>query len=102
MIDSIIIFVSQFGMIYLLGMQQMNVTGKHYVAAAVTSLLLGLFGWLTISIISAANKEGMLSMVFWFYLIAGPLGIVTAMRTHGFLVVKLYRRESFHLFRPRS
>lgn len=90
MLDALLIFVSQFGLIYLLGFQQMNVTGKHYVAAAITSFLLGLFGWFTISIISSANLEGIFSFVFWVYVIAGPLAIVFAMRTHPY-IVRVYK-----------
>lgn len=89
-LDAILIFVSQFGLIYLLGFQQMNVVGKHYVAAAITSFLLGLFGWFTISIISSANLEGIFSFIFWVYVIAGPLAIVSAMRTHPY-IVRVYK-----------
>jgi hypothetical protein len=90
MIDVVLIFLSQFGMVYLLGFQQLNVVGKHYIAAAFTSFLLGLFGWFTISIVSSANMEGIFSLIFWIYLFAGPMAILTAMKTHPY-IVRVYK-----------
>jgi hypothetical protein len=92
MVDAIILFIAQFSMIYLLGFQQMNVAGKHYIAAAATSFLIGLSGWINISIISVANREAIFSMIFWVYAIAGPIAIVVAMKTHAIVIKFLFRK----------
>ena len=83
------IFIAQFISIYLLGIQQKNVIGGHYLLAFITSLILGIFGWYLTSIIAAANLESMLSSVWWSFVLAGPIAIVTAMKTHPHIVRKL-------------
>lgn len=76
------VFSSQFAMIFLLGIQQMNVTGRHFVAAFITSLLLGICGYYLTSVIAQINIEGVLSSVWWSFIMSGPLGIITAMKVH--------------------
>lgn len=88
--EEISIFLAQFLMIFLLGLQQLNVQGKHYLAAAITSLLLGVCGWTITSTIAAAHLEGLWSSIGISFLIAGPLGILAAMFMHNKLITLLY------------
>jgi hypothetical protein len=83
--DEIIIFISQFCMIFLLGFQHRNVAQRLYIPAMFTSLLLGIFGWFTITILSTAYTYDVFSTLFVAYIIAGPLAIVSAMKSHDMI-----------------
>jgi len=86
-----IIFIAQFITIYLLGIQQKNVIGGHYVFAFLTSLVLGVSGWYLTSIIAAANLDAIGSTVWWSFIVAGPLAITTAMRTHPIIIKRFIK-----------
>lgn len=77
-----IIFTAQFVCVFLLGTQSQNIRDGKKLAAAVTSLLLGISGWLCTGIISQAYSQGMLSSVFAAFVISGPLAIVASMFVH--------------------
>ena len=89
MTDCILIFICQFLFIFLLGIQQQNVTGRHYLAAAITSFILGVTGFYTMAVIAEMGKLGMFSPEGISYLLAGPLAIVVAIWSHD----KLIKRE---------
>ena len=78
MLDVIMIFLGQFILVGLLGIQQMNVQGRHYIAAAITSLILGISAFHVTAIIAEAGKAGVFSAEYFAYLLAGPLAICTA------------------------
>lgn len=80
--QALIIFLCQFTMIGLLGLQSMNIRDGKKLAAAITSLCLGVAGWNITSIISQVNHEGMLSLVFFSFILSGPAGIVASMFVH--------------------
>lgn len=82
MIEAILIFAAQFGMIMLLGIQSLNVRDRDYVGSSITSLLLGVFGFHVTSTIAAMSHEGVGSLVWWFYIAAGPCGIATSIWLH--------------------
>lgn len=82
MTDVLKIFVAQYLTIFLMGLQSLNVVGKKYAAAAITSCCLGVSGYLTTGIISQNYSQGMLSWVFFGFLVAGPVGIVSSMFVH--------------------
>lgn len=84
--DAALVFGAQFVMIFLLGIQSLNVNGKHYVSAAITSALLGVFGFYLTGTIAAAHQQGMFSVIWWSFVTAGPLGIITSMKLHPVLV----------------
>jgi len=73
------IFLAQFIMIMLLGLQSINVNRGDKVMAAITSFLLGICGFYVTGSVAKAYVDGIMSSVFVAYLIAGPLGIVTSM-----------------------
>ncbi|KVW92637.1 hypothetical protein [Thiobacillus denitrificans] len=71
------LFASAFFTVFLLGFQQKNVHGKHYIAAIVTSLGIGsaqIFLW---QLIPDANATQIAAT-----LMGGPIGIVSAMYLH--------------------
>ena len=83
--DNVILFVSQFVFIFLLGIQQLNIMRGYYVAAAFTSLLLGICGWFAIGIIAESTTYDLTSFTFFSYIVAGPVAIISAMKFHSYL-----------------
>lgn len=72
-----ILFASAFMTVFLLGVQQQNVTGRHYVAAFITSIGIGIaqiFLWRLVPSASVGEIAATLS--------GGPVGIVCAMWAH--------------------
>ena len=82
MFDIVMVFVAQFVLIFLLGIQSLNVNRGHYFLAGLTSLMLGVVGFYITGTVAAAHKEGMYSGVWWAFIIGGPLGIITSMKLH--------------------
>lgn len=79
----LILFASAFSTVFLLGFQQKNVHGEHYLAAVVTSLGIGtaqIFLW---RLVPDANS-GQIAAT----LAGGPLGIIAAMYLHPRLMRK--------------
>jgi len=73
----LILFASAFCTVFLLGFQQKNVHGEHYLAAIVTSLGIGtaqIFLWRLVPEASASQIAATLA--------GGPLGIISAMYFH--------------------
>ena len=67
----------------MLGIQSLNVRDGKKLSAAITSLLLGIAGWTITGTISSVYHEGMLSVVFFAFIFAGPLGISFSIWLHG-------------------
>ena len=73
----IALFLSAFATVFLLGFQQKNVHGEHYLAAIVTSIGIGtaqIFLW---RLVPEANASQIIAT-----LCGGPVGIVAAMYLH--------------------
>ncbi len=71
------LFLSAFFTVFLLGIQQQNVQGRHYLAAIVTSFGIGaaqIFLW---RLVPGANAWQIAAT-----LAGGPVGIVAAMWAH--------------------
>ena len=79
------LFASAFITVFLLGVQQMNVHGRHYLAAVVTSLGIGLAQITLWRAMPGANPAEIVAT-----LAGGPVGIVAAMYIHP----RLTRRKS--------
>lgn len=80
------LFLSAFFTVFLLGFQQQNVAGRHYVAAVVTSLGIGtaqIFLWRLVPGAGATEIAATLA--------GGPMGIVAAMWAHPRLA-RIWRR----------
>lgn len=73
----ITLFISAFVTVFLLGFQQQNVIGKHYIAAAITS-----FGIGTAQIILWKTIPGADTLEVIATLAGGPCGILAAMHLH--------------------
>lgn len=75
--DEIILFASAFSTVFLLGFQQQNVIGRHYLAAGITSLGIGaaqIFLWRIVPTADAIEIAATLA--------GGPVGIVAAIYFH--------------------
>lgn len=80
------LFVSQFAVVFLLGLQSLSVRDSRYAMAAIGSLALGIcqvFQWKTMP--DASTSEALV------WLTAGPIAIVSSMKVHPKLV-KYFRR----------
>lgn len=81
------LFLSTYALVFALGLQSLNVNGGHYRAAFFTSLAIG---GSNLVLFKLAPDAGGLEIIA--YLAGGPLGIVSAMRAHPY-IVRLYRRR---------
>jgi len=73
----VILFISAFATVFLLGIQQQNVTGRHFVAAFITSIGIGIaqiFLWRLVPIATPGEIIATLA--------GGPVGIIAAMWSH--------------------
>lgn len=86
-----LVFISQFILILLMGLQSLNIRDGRYIPAAITSFLIGVFGYYITAQI--AIVQDMFTTVWWFYVIAGPLGIVTSIWLHPKLVKLLTKKK---------
>lgn len=74
------LLASTFALVFLLGVQQLNVQHGHQRAAAVTSLFIGIS---QLALYKMAPDAGGLEIAC--YLAGGPLAIICAMRVHPWL-----------------
>lgn len=84
------IFISQFLTIYLLGMQSLMVRDNHYLGAFLGSLLIGICQFYIYNI---TNTFGLLSIDWFVFIIAGPVAIISAMKTHPIIMLKVFKRK---------
>jgi len=89
----ILVFVSQYLLILLLGLQSLNVRDGRVFLAAITSLLLGITGFYVTAQIAIVKEA--LTSVWWFYIFAGPLGIMTSIKLHPKLIKWLHKEENY-------
>jgi hypothetical protein len=75
------LFLASFGLVFLLGVQQLNVQGGHKAAAALTSVAIGLCNLVVLKV--APGPTNALEVVG--FLAGGPVGIVAAMVAHPIL-----------------
>lgn len=85
--NALYLFGATWALVLFLGLQSLNVNGGHYRAAFLTSLAIG--GSNLVLFKLAPNASGFEVAA---YLAGGPLGIVSAMRAHPY-IVRLYRRR---------
>jgi hypothetical protein len=80
------LFLSAFFTVFLLGIQQQNVQGRHYLAAIVTSFGIGaaqIFLWRLVPDANAGQIAATLA--------GGPVGIVAAMWAHPIIARRWVR-----------
>lgn len=71
------LFVSTFVLVFALGLQSLNVNGGHYLAAFLTSFLIGGANLVVLKLAPNATPTEIIA-----YLSGGPLGIVASMAAH--------------------
>ena len=76
----VLVFISNFVLVFLLGVQGRFVRDSQYVHAAVTSCMLGVAGYYTTMQIAIVKE--MFTSVYWAYLTAGPLAIMLSIFVH--------------------
>lgn len=84
------IFISQFLTIYLLGMQSLMVRDNHYTGAFVGSLMIGVCQYY---IYNVTGSFSALSLDWFIFIFAGPFAIVLAMKTHPWIMNKIFKRK---------
>lgn len=85
--NELYLFFAAFVTVFALGFQQQNVSGRHYVAAMCTSVVIGsaqIFLWRVVPVASASEIIATL--------LGGPAGIVGAMYVHPRLAQRWGRR----------
>lgn len=82
------LFASSFVLVFALGLQSLNVNRGHYVAAFITSFVIGASQLVALRIVPGP--------VDWIdlagYLAGGPFGIVASMIAHPYIVRRRGRR----------
>ena len=81
------LFFAAFITVFALGFQQQNVSGRHYFAAVLTSLVIGaaqIFLWRVVPVATATDIAATLA--------GGPVGIVAAMYAHPRIARRWGRR----------
>jgi hypothetical protein len=76
---AILLFLSSFFVVFLLGLQSKNVNGNHYVLAALTSTGIGLCN---LYVIRAVSIKELSDLALIGYIAGGPIGIVFSMWVH--------------------
>lgn len=84
---SLALFVSTFVLVFALGLQSLNVNGRHFAAAFFTSFAIGASN---LVLFKLAPNAGAMDIVA--FMIGGPLGIITSMWAHPRLI-KMMRRK---------
>lgn len=88
MLQLLTVFVCQFLLIMLMGIQSLNVQGRKYFAAGATSFLLGIGQFTVTAAIATAKDGGLLSPLGIAFLLGGPLGIMTSIWIHPKLKIR--------------
>jgi hypothetical protein len=90
--EALIIFISQFAVVFLLGIQSLMVRDSHCVGAAVGSLFIGVSQFFVFSIVGGLSATDMVTAQGLSFLLAGPLAIVASIKTHPYMVKHLLRK----------
>lgn len=83
-----VLFVSTYVLVFALGLQSLNVNGGHRAAAFLTSFAIGASN---LVLFKLAPDAGGLEIAA--YLIGGPLGIISAMKAHPYVML-MYRKTT--------
>ena len=91
MSEALAVFAAQLVYVLLLGLQSLNVNGRHYAMAVSTSFALGTLGFYLTAAVAEVQKAGLYGPIWWGFVLAGPVGIALAIWVHPHLA-RLYRR----------
>lgn len=82
------LFASTFVLVFALGAQSLNVNNGHYIAAALTSLVIGAGQMVLFKLAPEASTSEIAA-----FLLGGPFGIVSSMWAHPRLAKILKRNK---------
>ena len=91
--SALIIFISQFLVVFILGMQSQMVRDKNIAGAGVGSLLIGISQFFVFSIIGSMGADDLLRPEGLAFLLSGPLAIVTSIKVHPYIVKHIFRGQ---------
>lgn len=77
-----LVFVAQLIYVLLLGLQSLNVNGRHYALAMASSTALGTLGFFLTASVAEVRHAGQFGPVWWGFVLAGPVGIGLAIWLH--------------------
>jgi len=80
--EALTVFAAQFAYVLLLGLQSLNVNGRHYGMSMVTSFALGTLGFYLTAMVAEVKISGQFGSVWWGFVAAGPAGIALAIWIH--------------------
>jgi hypothetical protein len=86
-VNALILFSATAGLVFALGLQSLNVNGRHFIAAGCTSFLIGCGNLVLFKTLPGPTSGPELAA----YLCGGPVGIVVAMTMHP-RMVRLWTR----------
>lgn len=84
------LFASTFVLVFALGAQSLNINNGHYIAAALTSFVIGAGQMILYKIAPHASWSEIFA-----YLLGGPVGITASMRAHPYFVRFFKRSNKF-------
>lgn len=87
----ILTFAAQGSLVFLLGIQTLNVVGKHYILAMLTSFVLAVCGYYANAAVAHAGFAGIGGSIWWSYCLAGVFAAPLAIYTHP-KIVKAYNK----------
>lgn len=87
----LIIFLSQFLCVFLLGIQSLMVRDSNLQGAAMGSLMIGISQFYIFSIIGGLSADDIGSYSWLAFILAGPIAIVISIKAHP-LILKLFKR----------
>ena len=94
--NELTLFVSTFVLVFALGAQSLNVNNGHYIAAAVTSFVIGSGQMVLFKLAPHASWSEITA-----FLMGGPFGIMASMWAHP-RIVKLARKKNPKLVPTRE
>lgn len=91
--SALIIFCSQFLVVFLLGMQSQMVRDKNIAGAGVGSLLIGISQFFVFSIIGGLSANDLLQPEGLAFLLSGPIAIIASIKAHPYIVKHIFRGQ---------
>lgn len=82
MLEVILLVMSQFTMIFLVGINQLNVMHGHVYLAGMTSVLIGICGFFNITTIM---DHEFFSPIWLAYVLSGGIAIMCSMKVHPYI-----------------
>ncbi|MBJ2129079.1 hypothetical protein JC525_09030 [Alteromonas sp. IB21] len=89
--SALVIFISQFSVVFLLGIQSQMVRDANCIGAAVGSVLIGFSQFFVFSIIGGLAAGDMFTPEGIAFMTSGPLAIVASIKTHPYMVKHVFK-----------